>query len=94
MFAHLALLPLLLATQTASPSRQDRSVPPVTDPAATKQQGKKMDADVAHARSPDIALIDYLGEYADAADGLDPLGLAEHRVALPPAQATKAEPHR
>jgi hypothetical protein len=29
------------------------------------------------AGAPDAALLDYLGRYGDAADGLDPLGLAE-----------------
>ena len=33
--------------------------------------------------APEQALLDYLGRYADAADGLDPLGLAEPEAERP-----------
>ena len=42
-----------------------------------RQHGKKMDKNTKVETSPDAALIEYLGEYDDAADGLDPMGLAD-----------------
>jgi hypothetical protein len=41
------------------------------------QHGIKMDKSTKVETNPDAALIEYLGEYGDAADGLDPMGLAE-----------------
>ena len=41
------------------------------------QHGQKMDKSTKVEPNPDAALIEYLGEYGDAADGLDPMGLAE-----------------
>ncbi|HSN00422.1 MAG TPA: hypothetical protein VLS52_05395 [Rudaea sp.] len=48
-------------------------------------------------RLPDLELIGYLGDYGDAADGLDPLGLTENAAALkasktPPKPAPDAQP--
>jgi hypothetical protein len=43
----------------------------------------------ASASTPDAALLDYLGRYGDAANGLDPLGLAEGE-----AGATEGAPPR
>jgi len=41
------------------------------------QHGKNMDKSTKVETHPDAALIEYLGEYDDAADGLDPMGLAD-----------------
>lgn len=94
MLVQLAALPLLLAAQTSAP--QARSSPSKSAPQATRQQGKTMDTTRTQTQAPDINLIEYLGEYADAADGLDPLGLSEQRVDLqPPAKpAAKTDPQR
>lgn len=84
----LACLPLLLATQTAS-------APPTTDPLrkgsapAAVQPGKVAPANAKTVHKPDIALIEYLGEYGDAADGLDPIGFAEHPMQNAPMRPDK-----
>ena len=54
---------------------------PAPAPAAAGREVKKdksiqMDK-TAQTKAPDAALLDYLGSYGGAADGLDPLGLAE-----------------
>jgi len=54
---------------------------PAVAPAAAHEPTKKdtsvkVDKD-ATLGVPDAATLDYLGRYGDAADGLDPLGLAE-----------------
>jgi hypothetical protein len=41
------------------------------------RQRQKMDRNTKVETNPDAALIEYLGEYGDAADGLDPMGLAD-----------------
>ena len=48
-------------------------------PAATSPEKVNKDKSVQmnKATPPDIAVLDYLGRYEEAADGLDPLGLAE-----------------
>lgn len=43
---------------------------------AQERHGKKMNND-KKVENPDAALLEYLGEYGDAADGLDPMGLAD-----------------
>jgi len=40
--------------------------------------------------APEIAVLDYLGRYAEAGDGIDPLGLADGEMAA----GTNAEPTR
>lgn len=59
-------------------------------PAPTHGQTRKMDQ---HSQivSPDPALIAFLGDYADAADGLDPMGLAEHADVM---KDTAKDPHK
>lgn len=88
MMLALACLPLLLAAQ-ANPA------PPTTDalrkssaPAAAPP-GKAAPSNAKTLHKPDIALIEYLGEYGDAADGLDPLGLAEHPMQNAPMRTDK-----
>jgi|GEM_PF-4926207 hypothetical protein len=66
--------------------------PPVPAAATQPRQGSKVHtiAERPPAPNPDPELIGYLGEYEDAADGLDPLGLAEHApAASPPAAKPK-----
>jgi hypothetical protein len=60
------------SANTAAASAQPRD--------ADKTQGqhrKNMDKSIKAETGPDAALIEYLGEYDDAADGLDPMGLAD-----------------
>jgi hypothetical protein len=45
------------------------------------QHAKNMDKSTKVETHPDAALIEYLGEYDDAADGLDPMGLTDPEVA-------------
>ena len=86
----------LLAAMTLAVAVQP---PPHSSSAATPpQQGKKtMTRKDDSKRLPDMELIGYLGDYGDAADGLDPLGLAENAAALkasktPPKPARDAHP--
>lgn len=55
---------------------QAAAAPAVVRNDVKKDKSIKVDK-TAPVRAPDAALLDYLGRYADAADGLDPLGLAE-----------------
>ena len=76
---------MLLLTATASvsalaqPSAPTPGAPtaPANMAAPAPGQTRKMDKH-NQTQSPDPALIAFLGDYADAADGLDPMGLAEH----------------
>lgn len=56
---------------------------PVDPGRNTQRQTKKMDTKMQLDNHPDAALIEYLGEYGDAADGLDPMGLADPAAPLP-----------
>jgi hypothetical protein len=53
--------------------------PVTTATAQTKTQGRHVDKhDDKHKKdNPDPALLGFLGDYEDAADGLDPIGLSE-----------------
>ncbi|HMM56366.1 MAG TPA: hypothetical protein PKD77_02080 [Rudaea sp.] len=42
-----------------------------------------MDKTGKSAAQSDLDVIGYLGDYGDAADGLDPIGLAEDVAAMP-----------
>jgi hypothetical protein len=91
MLPLLAAVTLALAVQAPAP----QSTPP--DAAAAKQGNKKMTRHDKSTQAPDLDLIGYLGDYGDAADGLDPMGLAENAAALnaakiPPKQAPDAQP--
>ena len=57
---------------TAAIAAQPAPVPPPKT-AAQKAHDKKADKTTA----PDADLIGFLGDYEDAADGLDPIGLSE-----------------
>jgi len=73
---------LALSSGTAAaPASPPAATAPVAASAAAhgdvkKDKSVKMDKS-ASASAPDAALLDYLGRYGDAADGFDPLGLAE-----------------
>jgi hypothetical protein len=78
----MAVAALALNTgMAAAPVSAQTAAAPVAAPAAAhgevkKDKSVKMDKS-APAGKPDAALLDYLGRYGDAADGLDPLGLGE-----------------
>jgi len=66
--------------QTPSPVNAVTSSTPTSSGDTGKTQrrhGKKMDKRTKVQTNPNAALIEYLGEYDDAADGLDPMGLAD-----------------
>jgi len=73
---------LLMAAFSAAVLAQTPPQHSPADPVAqTKQQqqgrgAQKVDRQ-AKDSNPDMALIGYLGEFEDAADGLDPMGLSE-----------------
>jgi hypothetical protein len=76
----MAVAALAWYSGVAAPVFAQTSAAPVV-PAAThgevkKDKSIKMEKS-APAGTPDAALLDYLGRYGDAADGLDPLGLAD-----------------
>jgi hypothetical protein len=63
-----------------APAAAVSAMPVVRTVDVGKNQGsheRKMDKNIKVEKNPDAALIEYLGEYDDAADGLDPMGLAE-----------------
>jgi hypothetical protein len=65
----------------AAPAAAPASVPRTPDAAQTPgRHGKKMSKNTK-VENPDAALLEYLGDYGDAADGLDPMGLAEPDMA-------------
>ena len=76
---------LILATILSAAALAQTPPPaqPVTTTTAaaaqTKTQGRHVDKhDDKHKKdNPDPALLGFLGDYEDAADGLDPIGLSE-----------------
>ena len=80
----------LLATVTLAVAAQ---APPPQSPPADAQAGKQDKKTMMHKadskQSPDLDMIGYLGDYGDAADGLDPMGLAENSAAM---KASKTAP--
>ena len=77
----MAVAALVWYSGPAAPILAQTAAAPVVVPAAThgevkKDKSIKMDKS-APASTPDATLLDYLGRYGDAADGLDPLGLAD-----------------
>jgi hypothetical protein len=77
-------LTVLLAVAWAAAGSAIAQAPPPVAPTqsrdAEKTQGqhaKNMDKSTKVETQPDPALIEYLGEYDDAVDGLDPMGLAD-----------------
>jgi hypothetical protein len=79
---------------TAALAAQQNDTPPPPKAAAQsapKAHGKAAKKDA----SPDADLIGFLGDYEDAADGLDPIGLSE-QIAVDPTAAkgdTKKDGH-
>jgi hypothetical protein len=89
-------LAVLTVAWTAAGSAIAQAPPPASAAAASatpvqsgdagktqRRHGMKMDKSTKVETHPDAALIEYLGEYGDAADGLDPMGLADPE-AVPP----------
>jgi len=86
----LAVLAVALTAASGAIAQAPPPAPPAqastTDADARKdheRHAKKMDTEIKVPNNPDAALIEYLGEYGDAADGLDPLGLADPAVPTP-----------
>ena len=90
------LMLLLAATASVSALAQSPAPTPATRavtaniaaaaPEQTPKRGKHN-----QPQSPDPALIAFLGDYADAADGLDPMGLPEHADTV---KKATTEPHK
>ncbi len=70
---------ILSAAALAQTPPPPQPVTTATATAQTKTQGRHVDKhDDKHKKdSPDPALLGFLGDYEDAADGLDPIGLSE-----------------
>ena len=83
---------LILATifSAAALAQTSPSTPPPQPVAAaateTKKQGRHVDKsdDKQKKDNPDAALLGFLGDYEDAADDLDPIGLSEQTKADEP----------
>ncbi|HEY2395445.1 MAG TPA: hypothetical protein VGH81_05595 [Rudaea sp.] len=83
---------ITLAGAASAPAwAQPASAPAVARAEAKKDKSIKVEK-APVATIPDAELLDYLGCYGDAADGLDPLGLADADAA--PAPAPVAKDHR
>ena len=78
----LALTAAVLAQAPQKPVARDADAATPVRPADTKNPHD------AHAPNPD--LIEFLGDYEDAADGLDPIGLSEQASAENQPDAAKA----
>ena len=69
---------LLTALFTVALAAQSNDTPPPPPPKATAQSAPKAHGKAAAKNTPpDPDLIGFLGDYEDAADGLDPIGLSE-----------------
>jgi hypothetical protein len=73
---------LILATILSAAALAQTPPPPqpvTTATAQNKTQGRHVEKhDDKHKKdNPDPALLGFLGDYEDAADGLDPIGLSE-----------------
>lgn len=75
----LILATILSAAALAQTPPPAQPVTTTTATAQTKTQGRHVDKhDDKHKKdNPDPALLGFLGDYEDAADGLDPIGLSE-----------------
>ena len=82
----MAMTIALVAAAGAPVWAQPTGAPAAAPFEAKKDKSVKLDKTPFDA-TPDAELLDYLGRYADAADGFDPLGLADTDAA--PAPATK-----
>lgn len=80
------LASVLTAAALAQAPQAPPAVPVQTAGTVTQKpaQGRQMQKNDKNSKdgAPDMDLIGYLGEYEDAADGLDPMGLAERPDAL------------
>ena len=77
-------LPVAVCAAAPPPAPVPVTALPASAAAPTKKDKlPQMDTPASH-KAPDAALLDYLGRYGDAADGLDPLGLAGDGDAVAP----------
>lgn len=67
---------LLLTLSCPGAATAVAAAAPVPAVDGKKNTMQKVDKAATPARAPDAALLDYLGRYGGAADGVDPLGLA------------------
>jgi hypothetical protein len=70
----MALAMAQVAAQAAAPAAQVAAAPAAAAPERDKKQ--KMEKDTPPPNAPDAALLEYLGRYAEAGDGIDPLSFA------------------
>lgn len=82
MLTLLPMLTLLVAAQASPVPAKSSAASPATVQ-TRKHDAKKMDKTGKSAAQSDLDVIGYLGDYGDAADGLDPIGLAEDAGAMP-----------
>lgn len=86
------MLPLVAAMTLTVAAQSPPPQPPPVDTLAAKQGKKTMTRNAKPSQSPDLDLIGYLGDYGDAADGLDPMGLAENPAALKASKSAQKPP--
>jgi len=67
---------ILTVLFTVALAAQPTTAPP-PKAVAQKAHDKKADTSADKNAAPDADLIGFLGDYEDAADGLDPIGLSE-----------------
>ncbi len=77
------ILSVLLTAALAAPPNDTPPPPKTTAQSAPKKHGVAPKKDT----TPDADLIGFLGDYEDAADGLDPIGLSE-QIAEPAASTS------
>lgn len=81
MFTLLPVLTFLVAAQASpAPAKSPADAPSATQ--TRRHDTKKMDKTGKTSTQSDLDVIGYLGDYGDAADGLDPIGLAEDAGAM------------
>jgi hypothetical protein len=87
---------ILLAGAAGVPAWAQPPGTPAAAQAGAKHADAKKDKSIKAEKAPataapDADLLDYLGSYGDAAEGLDPLGLADAEGAVAPAPAPPAK---
>lgn len=92
-------LPAMLAwaalAQAAPVPPAQGAVSPASAPHTAQPVAQAIGKDENPAQAVDLDVIGYLGDYGDAADGLDPMGLAENaKGASPPPAPNKKQGER
>ena len=96
-FRQLILLAAVFAFATSATAAQSgtnappRAQPPQQGNASMQSKPARTQTRDDKTTQPDAALIEYLGEFDDAADGLDAMGLSESDA--PPAPAANSGGH-